>query len=107
MSRFIDEADRNQGTLLPERIDEYVSEENPVRVIDAFVEELDLARLGFDGVEPTNGPTGLPPGDDAEDLSVRISEPHPVFAPAGAGSASQPGADVAGGAARPGLQDAG
>jgi hypothetical protein len=36
LSRFIDEADRSQGTLLPERIDEYISEENPVRVIDAF-----------------------------------------------------------------------
>jgi transposase len=47
MSRFIDEGDRSQGTLLPERIDEYVSDENPVRVVDAFVAELDLARLGF------------------------------------------------------------
>ena len=51
MSRFIDEADRSQGTLLPETIDEYVSEENPVRVIDAFVGALDLASLGFEGVE--------------------------------------------------------
>jgi len=49
MSGFIDEADRNQGILLPERLEEYVSEENPVRVIDAFVGELDLAKLGFDG----------------------------------------------------------
>jgi transposase len=52
MSRFIAEADRSQGTLLPESIDEYVSEENPVRVIDAFVEALDLADLGFAGVQP-------------------------------------------------------
>ena len=50
MSGFIDEVD-HQGTLLPERIDEYVSEENPVRVIEAFVEELDLA-LGFERTEP-------------------------------------------------------
>ena len=56
MSGFIDEADRNQGTLLPERVEEYVSEENPVRVIDAFIGELDLAELGFEGVEPK--PTG-------------------------------------------------
>jgi transposase len=42
MSGFIDEADRNQGSLLPERVEEYVSEENPVRVIDAFIGELDL-----------------------------------------------------------------
>lgn len=52
MSGFIDEADRNQGTLLPERVEEYVSEENPVRVIDAFIGELDLADLGFEGMEP-------------------------------------------------------
>src|ERR1700687_5691794 len=58
MSGFIDEADRNQGTLLPERVEEYVSDENPVRVIDAFVGELDLAKLGFEGMCPE--PTGRP-----------------------------------------------
>ena len=47
MSGFIQGADRNQGYLLPERLDEYVSEENPVRVIEAFVEELDLAKLAL------------------------------------------------------------
>jgi transposase len=52
MSRFIDEADRSQGTLLPERVDEYVSDENPVRVIEAFIGELDLEELGFEGTEP-------------------------------------------------------
>src|ERR1035438_6827150 len=58
MSGFIQGADRNQGHLLPERIDEYVSEENPVRVIEAFVEELDLAKLGFSRAEPNA--TGRP-----------------------------------------------
>ena len=91
MSRFIDEGDRCQGTLLPERIEEYVSDENPVRVIDAFVAELDLARLGFDGVDPADtGTAGLPPGDDAQDLPLRLPEPDPVDAPGGARSASQP-----------------
>ena len=51
MSGFIVEADRSQGTLLPETIDEYVADENPVRVIDAFVEALDFATLGFERVE--------------------------------------------------------
>jgi len=51
MTRFIDEADRSQGVLLPETIDEYVAEENPVRVIGAFVAALDLGSLGFAGVE--------------------------------------------------------
>ena len=58
MSRFIDEANRSQGTLLPETIDDYVTEENPVRVIEAFVAALDLATLGFAGVEPAA--TGRP-----------------------------------------------
>jgi transposase len=43
VNRFIGEANRLQGVLLPETIDEYVCEENPVRVIDAFVSALDLA----------------------------------------------------------------
>jgi transposase len=62
--------------LLPERVEEYVSEENPVRVIDAFIGELGLEKLGFkrDGAE-VNGSAGVPPGDDAQDLSVWIPEP--------------------------------
>jgi transposase len=52
MKRFIEGEDRRQGTLLPEYLEDYVSEENPVRVIDVFVDELDLKALGFDGVVP-------------------------------------------------------
>jgi len=52
MKRFVEGADRRQGTLLPEYLEDYVSEENPVRVIDVFVDELDLKGLGFDGVTP-------------------------------------------------------
>jgi len=52
MKRFVEENSRTQGFLLPESIDEYVSADNPVRVIEAFVEELDLVKLGFEGVEP-------------------------------------------------------
>src|SRR5438445_5333722 len=52
MKRFIEESDRTQGFLLPESIDEYGSADNPVRVIEAFVEELDLGALGFDRVQP-------------------------------------------------------
>ncbi len=70
MSRFIDEADRSQGTLLPETIDEYVSEENPVRVIDAFVAVLDLASLGFEGVEPKA--TGRPAYHPATMLKIYL-----------------------------------
>src|SRR6188472_4082746 len=52
MRRFIEEADRGQSTLLPECLDDFVDEGNPVRVIDVFVDELDLAALGFSGVDP-------------------------------------------------------
>ena len=52
MSRFIDEADRHQGALLPGTIDEYVSDANPVRAVDAFVCALDVTSLGFQGAEP-------------------------------------------------------
>jgi len=52
MGRFVEGEDRRQGVLLPECLDDYVSEENPVRVIDVFVDELDLGALGFAGVVP-------------------------------------------------------
>ena len=50
MKRFIEGDDRGQSTLFPERLDEYIGEDNPVRVIDVFVDELDLGDLGFDRV---------------------------------------------------------
>ena len=47
MTRFVVGDDRSQSTLFPERLDDYLGEDNPVRAIDAFVDELDLAGLGF------------------------------------------------------------
>jgi len=58
MKRFVAGVDREQPTLLPECLDDFIDESNPVRVIDAFVDALDLAELGFDGVEPAA--TGRP-----------------------------------------------
>ncbi len=52
MKRFIEGESRTQDTLLPECLDDYISEANPVRVVDVFVDELNLAQLGFDGVAP-------------------------------------------------------
>jgi transposase len=49
MKRFIEGRDRSQVTLLPECLDDYIGEDNPVRVVDAFVDELDLEALGFEG----------------------------------------------------------
>jgi transposase len=58
MKRFVEGADRGQSTLLPECLDDWIDEENPVRAIDAFVDALDMKELGFDGVEPAA--TGRP-----------------------------------------------
>src|SRR5215510_4520404 len=52
MAGFIEEADRGQLSLLPGSLDDWVGKDNPVRVIDAFVDGLDLKKLGFETVEP-------------------------------------------------------
>ena len=52
MKRFIESEDRRQATLLPDSLEDYVTDENPVRVIDVFIDELDLAAMGFAGVAP-------------------------------------------------------
>ena len=58
MKRFVEGTDRVQPTLFPECLEDWVDENNPVRVIDVFVDTLDLADLGFAGVEPQS--TGRP-----------------------------------------------
>jgi transposase len=52
MKRFVEGVDRGQGTLFPDCLEDWVIEDNPVRVIDVFVDELDLGNLGFGGVDP-------------------------------------------------------
>jgi transposase len=52
MRRFVEGTDRGQSTLFPECLEDWIGEDNPVRVIDVFVEEQDLAGLGFSGVDP-------------------------------------------------------
>ena len=52
MRRFVEGVDRGQTTLFPECLEDWIGEDNPVRVVDVFVEELDLAELGFGGVDP-------------------------------------------------------
>ena len=52
MKRFIEGEDRGPSTLFSERLDDWIIEDNPVRVIDVFVDELDLGGLGFGRVEP-------------------------------------------------------
>jgi transposase len=57
MKRFVEGVDRSQSTLFPERLDDWIGEDNPIRVIDVFVDELDLGGLGF---EVTPKATGRP-----------------------------------------------
>src|SRR5712671_3140058 len=52
MRRFVEGSDRGQIALFPECLEDWIGEDNPVRVIDVFVDELDLAELGFDGIDP-------------------------------------------------------
>jgi transposase len=52
MKRFVEGADRTQVSLLPDCVDDYVGTDNPVRVIEAFVEQLDLREMGFESVDP-------------------------------------------------------
>jgi hypothetical protein len=52
MKRFVQGDNRTQTILLPEALDDYITDTNLVRVVDVFVDELDLQQLGFEGVEP-------------------------------------------------------
>jgi transposase len=70
MTRFVLGDDRSQSTLFPERLDDYLGDDNPVRAIDVFVDELDLAKLGFGGVEPEA--TGRPAYHPATLLKIYV-----------------------------------
>ena len=52
MKRFIEGIDRSQSTMFPERLEDWIGEDNAVRVVDVFVDELDLCGLGFGRVAP-------------------------------------------------------
>ena len=62
MGQFIEGVDRHQTTLLPECLEDYVGEDSPVRAIDAFIDMLDLAGLGFQSSPAATGRPGYHPG---------------------------------------------
>lgn len=70
MKRSVDGVDRSQGLLLPDRLEDYVQEDNPVRVVDAFVEALDLSELGFEAANRAAG--GRPAYHPAALLKIYI-----------------------------------
>jgi transposase len=70
MSRFIEGEGRSQSTLFPEQLDDWIAGDNPVRAVDAFVDELDLSELGFAGAQPAA--TGRPAYHPATLLKIYI-----------------------------------
>jgi transposase len=70
MKRFVEGENRSQSILFPERLDDYIADDNPVRAIEVFVNELDMSRLGFDGMQPE--PTGRPAYHPATLLKIYL-----------------------------------
>ena len=70
MRRFIEGEDRTQDRAVSGVLDDYIGEDNPVRVVDVFVDELDLRELGFEGAEPAA--TGRPAYHPATLLKIYI-----------------------------------
>ncbi len=95
MKRFIQGDHRGQSTLLPESLEDYVSDSNPVRVVNVFVDELDLVNLEFDRATPADTGRPVSPCDLAEDLHLRLSQPNSVEPALGGRSPAQRRTDVA------------
>jgi transposase len=70
MGRFVEGEDRRQPTMLPAYLDDYIADNNPVRVVDTFIEELDLSALGFERVQPAA--TGRPAYHPATLLKIYL-----------------------------------
>ena len=75
MSGFIEGENRYQSTLFPERVDDYVEEDSVVRVIDVFIDRLDISGLGFKTQAAETGRPGYHPPHDAQDLCLWLSQP--------------------------------
>ncbi len=96
MTRYIEGLDRRQTFLLPECVDDYVDEDNPVRVVEAFVDGLDLVELGFERAVPAE--TGRPSYHPATLLKLYIYgylNRIPSSRRLGARGAAKPRVDVA------------
>ena len=101
MKRYVEGSDRSQGSLFPERLDDYIAEDNPVRAIEVFVDELDLDQLA----PRSDRQARLPSGDAAEDLHLRLPQSDSIQPSPGAGNAAQRRVDLADRSSDAGLQD--
>ena len=99
MSGYIEGTDRGQMTLFPDRLEDWIGEDNPVRVVDLFVDEIDLAELGFSRVAPAL--TGRPGYHPSVLLKLFIYG----YLNRVPSSRAQCRGDVADGSAGPGPQD--
>ena len=95
MKRFIESAARDQVALLPECLDDYVDADNTVRVVDVFVDELDLVGLGLAGHALLGGQAGISPIDLAQALHLRILESNSIESPSRTGSTTESRIDLA------------
>ena len=106
MAGFIEGVDREQIALFPDRLEDWVGEDHPVRVVDAFVDALDLAEAGFRAhVGGEDGAARLSSGGAAEALHLRLPEPCRLEPAPGTGGGAQRRGHVADGTACAGPQD--
>ena len=90
MPRFVEGEPRTQATLFPERIEDYIDADNPVRAIEAFVEALELEQLGFSWSEPqSHRQAVLSSGNDAKAVHLWLFESHPDHSSFGTRSGPQ------------------
>lgn len=73
MSGFIVGENRHQATMFPEKLDDFVSEDNPARVIDVFIDKLDISGLGFRSETLSAGRPGYHPEPCLSSMSTAIS----------------------------------
>ena len=79
MSGFIQGVDRQQETLFPEALDEYITEDNSVRAVDVFIDSLNLADLGFTTIASNTRTTRLPPRYDSQAVCLRLPQSNSIF----------------------------
>jgi transposase len=95
MKCFIQSTDRTQVSLCPEQLEDYVTDDNPVRVVDVFVDQLALGALGFAGVTPLKtGRLAYHPGRTAQTLHLRLPEPDSIQSSTGTRKPTKSGAHL-------------
>ena len=87
---YISGVDKGQVVMLPDCVDDYVGADNPVRVMDAYIDSLELSALGFRRAQPNE--TGRPSYSprSVETVFVWLYEPHPLFQTIRSGDQSEP-----------------